>query len=170
MKEASRPSAIVGKSPIKVRRTDKASADKPVIGWREWVGLPDLGVPPIKAKIDTGARTSTLHAFRIHPFDKDGVPYVAFFVHPVQHRRRPEVRCEAPVLERRKVTSSTGHSEMRYVIETTAELGGKSLTIELTLTNRSELGFRMLIGREAMRGTFVVDPGRSYCMRRLKDG
>lgn len=132
--------------------------------------MPDLGVPPIKAKIDTGARTSALHAFRIRPFDKDGELHVEFFVHPVQHRRKPEVRCEARVLERRKVTSSTGHSEWRYVIRTAAELGQRRLTIELTLANRDELGFRMLIGREAMRGKFVVDPGRSYCARRIESG
>jgi ribosomal protein S6--L-glutamate ligase len=87
----------------------------------------------------------------------------------VQHRRTPEVRCEARVLEQRKVTSSTGHSEMRYVIQTIAEIGDRQLTIELTLTNRDELGFRMLIGREAVRGRFVVDPGRSYCARQTRD-
>jgi len=136
---------------------------KPVIGWREWVELPDFDTPPIKAKIDTGARTSALHAFRIKPILKDDVPYVEFYIHPEQHRRKPEIRCEAPVLEQRNVTSSTGHKEHRYVIETTAAIGGDIFTIELTLTNRDELGFRMLIGRQAVRGHFLVDPGRSYC-------
>lgn len=136
---------------------------KSVIGWREWVRMPELGAPPIKAKIDTGARTSALHAYRIRPFEKNGVAHVEFFIHPVQRRKKPEIRCEAPVKEQRRVTSSTGHSEMRYVIETTAEIGVEKLMIEVTLTNRDQLGFRMLIGREAVRDKFVIDPGRSYC-------
>ncbi len=130
------------------------------------MALPNFGTPPIKAKIDTGARTSAMHAFRIRPFEKDGALHVEFFVHPVQHRRLPEIKCEAPVLERRKITSSTGHSEMRYVVETIAVIGENKLPIELTLTNRDELGFRMLVGREAIRGKFIIDPGRSYCAGR----
>jgi len=141
----------------------KEAHDKPIIGWREWVSLPDFETPPIKAKIDTGARTSALHAFRIRPFTKEGIPYVEFYIHPEQHRRKPEIRCEAPLLEQREVKSSTGHKELRYVIETDAEIGGDIFTIELTLTNRDELGFRMLIGRQAVRGHFIIDPGRSYC-------
>ncbi len=133
-----------------------------LIGWREWISLPEFCLAPIKAKIDTGARTSALHAFHIRPFEKAGVPHVEFFVHPVQRRRLPEVRCEARVLDQRKITSSTGHSENRYVVETTAIIGDKELKIELTLTNRDELGFRMLIGREAIRNKFVIDPGKSY--------
>lgn len=140
---------------------------KMLIGWREWVVLPELGVPPIKAKIDTGARTSALHAFRIRTFKKSGIPYVEFYVHPVQRRRNPEVRCRAPLKEQRHVTSSSGHREMRYVIETIAEIGGERMTIELTLANRDQLGFRMLIGRGAVREKFIIDPGRSYCTRRL---
>lgn len=136
---------------------------KSIIGWREWVRMPELGAQPIKAKIDTGARTSALHAYRICPFEKNGVTHVEFFIHPVQRRKTPEIRCEAPVKEQRRVTSSTGHSEMRYVIETTAEIGAEKLMIEVTLTNRDQLGFRMLIGREAVRDKFVIDPGRSYC-------
>lgn len=141
----------------------KTTKSKPVIGWREWVTLPEFGAPPIKAKIDTGARTSALHAFKIRPFKKNGVPHIEFYIHPEQHRRLPEIKCIAPVLEQRRITSSTGHSEIRYVIETTAIIGGRKLNIELTLTNRDELGFRMLIGREAIRKKFIVDPGRSYC-------
>ncbi|MEL7489026.1 MAG: RimK/LysX family protein, partial [Pseudomonadota bacterium] len=148
--------------PATKARARKRARQKPVIGWREWVTLPDLGGPAIKAKIDTGARTSALHAFRIRPFEKNGVPHVAFFVHPVQHRKRPEIACEAPILEQRAVKSSNGQSEMRYVIETRAVLGDKTFSIELTLTNRDELGFRMLIGREALRGRFLVDSGKSY--------
>ncbi|MBV1887541.1 MAG: RimK/LysX family protein [Parvibaculaceae bacterium] len=136
---------------------------KRLIGWREWVALPDFDTPPIKAKIDTGARTSALHAFRIKPFWKDAAPYVEFYIHPEQHRRKPEIRCEAPLLEQREITSSNGQKEIRYVIETNADIGGEVFNIELTLTNRDELGFRMLIGRQAVRGHFIIDPGRSYC-------
>lgn len=152
----------------KRRDEKKLIGDKRLIGWREWVTLPDLNAPPLKAKIDTGARTSALHAFRIRPFEKDGIAYVEFFIHPVQRRRNPEIRCEAPILEQRKITSSTGHSEMRYVIETTAKIGDKVLKVEVTLTNRDELGFRMLIGREAVREKFIIDPGRSYCTGQSK--
>jgi hypothetical protein len=136
---------------------------KRLIGWREWVALPEFDTPPIKAKIDTGARTSALHAFRIKPFWKDDARYVEFYIHPEQHRRVPEIRCEARLLEQRGVTSSNGQKELRYVIETNADIGGEIINIELTLTNRDELGFRMLIGRQAVRGHFIVDPGRSYC-------
>lgn len=132
------------------------------------VTLPEFGVQPINAKIDTGARTSALHALRIRPFEKDGTPHVEFYIHPLQRRRLPEIKCVAPVLEQRKIKSSTGHSETRYVVKTTAVIGNKNLTIELTLTNRDDLGFRMLIGREAVRTKFVVDPGRSYCAGRKR--
>lgn len=147
----------------KVTPCRKELPDRPIIGWREWVVLPDLETPPIKAKIDTGARTSALHAFRIRPFTKDGVPFVEFFIHPEQHRRRPEIKCEAAILDQREIMSSNGQKELRYVIETAANIGGETFNIELTLANRNELGFRMLIGRQAVRGHFVIDPGRSYC-------
>ncbi|MDF1846648.1 MAG: RimK/LysX family protein [Parvibaculaceae bacterium] len=140
-----------------------ARRNKIIIGWREWVTLPELGTPPIKAKIDTGARTSALHAFRMRHFTRDGAAYVEFYVHPEQHRRKPEIRCEAPLLEERQITSSNGQKELRCVIETQAEIGGEIFDIELTLTNRDELGFRMLIGRQALRGHFIIDPGQSYC-------
>ncbi len=152
-KADSRPSS-------KVRKTEHDRL--PIIGWREWVTLSSLNVQPIKAKIDTGARTSAIHAYRIRPFDRDGDAWIEFFLHPTQGRKQPEVRCEAPVLEQRKVKSSTGHSELRYVIETQITLAGKALDIELTLTNRDQMGFRMLIGREAVRERFLVDPGRSF--------
>ena len=138
-------------------------SQKRLIGWREWVAFPDLGAPPIKAKIDTGARTSALHAFRIRRFEKAGVELVEFFVHPVQRRRDPEIRCEAPLVDEREVTSSNGRRERRYVIQTRAVIAGEMRKIELTLTNRDEMGFRLLIGRRALTSRFIIDPGRSYC-------
>jgi len=137
---------------------------KPAVGWREWVALPELGVDRIKAKIDTGARTSAIHAFEIRPFERDGRKYVRFLLHPVQHHKKPEVSCEAPVVDERIVTSSNGEKQHRYVIETTIKLGEKSWPIEMTLTNRDEMGFRMLLGRGAVRKRFVVDPGSSFKM------
>ncbi len=135
---------------------------KAVIGWREWVGLPDLGVDRIKAKIDTGARTSAIHAFEIRPFERHGQRYVNFSLHPVQHHRQPVVDCEARVVDERSVTSSNGEREQRYVIETRISLGEETWPIEMTLTNRDEMGFRMLLGRRAVRRRFVVDPGGSF--------
>ena len=136
--------------------------EKAVIGWREWVALPELGVDRVKAKIDTGARTSAIHAFEIRPFDRDGKRCVRFALHPVQHRREPVIYCEAPVVDERTVTSSNGKQEHRYVIETTLKLGDASWSIEMTLTNRDEMGFRMLLGRAAVRRRFIVDPGSSF--------
>ena len=134
----------------------------PAIGWRELIGLPDLGIDKIKAKVDTGARTSALHAFRITPFSKDNDTYVRFYVHPAQHKKTPEVECIALVVDQRHVTNSGGKATERYVIRTTIIAGDESWPIELTLTNRDEMGFRMLLGRQAIRRRFVVDPGRSY--------
>ena len=136
--------------------------EKVVIGWREWVALPELGVDKVKAKIDTGARTSAIHAFDVCPLERSGRKYVRFSLHPVQHHRKPEVLCEAPVVDERIVTSSNGEKQHRYVIETTLTLGGSSWPIEITLTNRDEMGFRMLLGRRAVRKRFVVDPGSSF--------
>jgi hypothetical protein len=151
--------------PAKPTITDKKSLLKqprPVIGWREWVGLSELGIDQVKAKIDTGARTSAIHAFKVRPFTDRGTPHVSFLVHPTQRRRFPEIECTAPVHDQRKIRSSNGQQEERYVIKTTIQIGAHIWPIELTLADRDQLGFRMLLGREAMRKHFVIDPGRSF--------
>lgn len=136
--------------------------DKTTLGWREWVGFPDLGITRIKAKVDTGARTSCLHAFRVEPFEREGQPWIRFDIHPVQGDDSPVVSCKAPLLERRSVRDSGGHEELRYVIETAIAIGGECVRAEVTLTDRDTMKFRVLLGRTAIRGRYVVDPGRSF--------
>lgn len=135
---------------------------KLLIGWREWVALPQLGIAAVKPKIDTGARSSALHALHIEQFERDGAPWLRFDVHPLQRNAKATVRAEAPLLEYRMVKSSTGHASRRPVIITELELAGLRWPIELTLAARDQMGFRMLLGREALRGRFTVDPGGSY--------
>jgi len=134
----------------------------PVIGWREWVALPELGISWIKAKVDSGARTSALHAFDIEYGNRGGAPYVRFKVHPLQRNQRKTVISEAPLLERRQVKSSSGHLSLRPVIVTPVQVMGQTLELEITLAARDAMGFRMLLGRQAIRGKFVIDAGRSY--------
>ncbi|HEY8281026.1 MAG TPA: RimK/LysX family protein [Leifsonia sp.] len=130
-----------------------------IVGWREWIGLPGLGVPWIKAKIDTGARSSALHAFDIEELEGDRV---RFRVHPWQNGEGDDAVVECAVHDRRSVRSSSGHSEERIVVLIELELGGRAVTAETTLSNRDQMGFRMLVGREALRQGFIVDPGRSF--------
>ncbi|WP_246077876.1 ATP-dependent zinc protease [Neptunomonas concharum] len=132
-------------------------------GWREWVSLPELGIHWIKAKMDTGARTSCIHAFEVEAFNNDqGEEWVRFALHPHQEETETVIRCEAPILDVRKVTDSGGHSEMRYVIKTPLLCGGRTWPIEITLTNRDIMKFRMLIGRTAMLSKLMIDPELSY--------
>jgi len=134
----------------------------PAIGWREWMTLSDFQNARVKAKIDTGARSSAIHAFDIKKFEREGTDFIAFSLHPHQRDDKKTVRCEAELLEYRTVRSSGGHESRRPVVITHVELLGKRWPIELTLANRDVMGFRMLLGREGMRGRFVVDPAASY--------
>ena len=136
--------------------------NKITVGWREWVSLPDIGLPLIKAKVDTGARTSALHAFEVSPFEKDNIQYVRFFIHPIQENDEIVQECIAPVCDYRWISDSGGHREQRFVIETPIQIGGLSWPIEITLTNRDTMKFRMLLGRTAMENRIVVDPVASY--------
>jgi len=136
------------------------SADRPAIGWREWIELPDLGVGAIKAKVDTGAKSSSLHAWDIETDDHTGL--VRFSVHPLQDDDTWVIAATAPLVDHREVRSSNGEVDLRPVIRTTATIRGAQFEIELSLSRRDEMGFRMLLGRSAIKRRFVVDPGRSF--------
>ncbi len=140
----------------------ESSSSDLILGWREWLALPELGLPAIKAKVDTGARTSTLHAFYVDTFRRDGRLYARFGVHPLPQRADLVIHGEAPVIDRRQVSDSGGHREERYVIETRLALAGREWPIELTLTNRETMLFRMLLGRTAINGRALVDPKKSF--------
>lgn len=131
-------------------------------GWREWVQLPDVGVPWIKAKLDTGAQTSSIHAYNVEAFDRDGVAWVRFHIRPWQRSDADEAEVERPVHDVRRVRSSSGHVQERFVVLLPLVLIGHEVTAEVTLSNRDAMGFRMLIGREALSRGFVVDSARSF--------
>ena len=131
-------------------------------GWREWVELNDLGLPRIKAKIDTGARTSALHAFELNAYRENGVHRIKFKMHPRQRNTSKVIDCVADIVDQRKVTDSGGHRENRWVIQSALTIGGNTWPIEITLTARDNMRFRMLLGRSAMKDRIIVDPTRSY--------
>ena len=138
------------------------------LGWREWVRIPDLGIRRIKAKLDTGAKSSCIHAFDVEILNSDDGARVRFKIAPRQRNEEMLVQVEVPLLEYRQVRSSTGHKTNRPVIRTPIRLAGQRFEIELTLVDRSEMGFRMLLGRDALRERFVVDPALSYASRKAK--
>jgi len=133
------------------------------IGWEEWVALPALGLPALRAKIDTGARTSALHAFDIEAFGPSSAPKVRFAIHPIPGRDDVSIPCSAAIIDRREVTSSNGESEWRYVIASDIVLGGHRWPIEITLTDRSQLTYRMLLGRQALRDDMIITPSQRFC-------
>ncbi|MCA9270677.1 MAG: ATP-dependent zinc protease [Planctomycetales bacterium] len=134
----------------------------PRIGWREWAALPAWNIAAIKAKVDTGARTSSIHAARIERFRRQGKDWLRFDIHPMQRDAQTTVHVEAELVEYRKVTSSNGQTSLRPVVETQLQLSELTWTIELTLAGRDAMGFRMLLGREALRNRFLIDVGRSF--------
>ncbi|WP_153557038.1 ATP-dependent zinc protease family protein [Roseimaritima sediminicola] len=146
------------KRPVK----ERPSKERPLIGWREWALLEGLDLPPIKVKIDTGARSSALHATRLKTFERDGQTWAAFTIHPLQRTTRQSQRVEMPVVEFRRVRSSNGQETDRPVVRTPVVIGQTRWILELTLADRDAMGFRMLLGRQAMRKRFQIDPGKSY--------
>lgn len=138
------------------------------LGWREWVRLPSLGIERIKAKIDTGARTSALHAFKVERTQIDSVDSVRIWLHPLQYDTSEVIVCETPIIDQRPVTDSGGHRELRFVIETELVLGAERRKIELTLTDRETMRFRLLIGRSALKNTAVI-ASRSYLLEKTKE-
>ncbi len=136
------------------------------VGWREWVSLPELGIEWIKVKVDTGARTSAIHAFEVGEFKESGVKMVRFSIHPLQKRVDIVKTCVAPVVDERVVSDSGGHREKRYVIRTPVRMGEHEWPIEVTLTNRDTMLFRMLLGRTALAGRFLVQADASFLFGR----
>ena len=137
---------------------------KIILGSEEWCSFPELGIPVIKARVDSGAKTSALHAINIAPFIKDGQNWVKFDINPIQNNVKTIIHCEALLVDKRVVKSSSGFREQRYVIQTSLDIGDSKWVIEMTLTNRDSMGFRMLLGREAMSGRVLVDPEQQYLL------
>jgi len=139
-----------------------------LIGWREWVVFPDFEGALVKAKIDTGARTSAIHAVNVEAIERDGQTYISFIIHPNQKDTENTVECIAPLVERREITDSGGHVEQRFIVSANVQLGGQTWPIELSLTDRDAMGFRMLLGRTAMQNRFLVQPDKSFLHGREK--
>ncbi|MEO0407267.1 MAG: ATP-dependent zinc protease [Cyanobacteria bacterium P01_A01_bin.135] len=150
------------------RQSKGTAPHLPIVGWRERLSLPQLGIATIKAKIDTGARTSSLYAFDVQHFQQDDTAMVRFKVHPYQGDRDRTVVAEAPLIETRAVRSSNGQVEERPVIRTLVQLGDHQWPVDITLTHRKAMAFRMLLGRQALRGRFLVNSGRSFLQSTAK--
>lgn len=132
------------------------------IGWREWISFPEWNIDHMKVKVDTGARTSSLHVSKIVYFEKDSQQWIHFIVHPWQESSKETIKVAAPVTAYKEVRSSSGFLEKRPVVRTSLSVAGQRIAADITLTNRSQMGFRMLLGREAIRRNFLVIPGQSY--------
>lgn len=145
------------------------NTEKIIVGSEEWCSFPQINIPALKARVDSGAKTSALHAVNIVPFRKGGIPWVSFDVHPLQNDRKTTVHCEAPVFDKRKVKSSSGYSEVRYVIKTVLSIAEDTWEVEVTLTNRDTMGYRMLLGRQAMSGKMLVDPESSCLLGEISE-
>jgi hypothetical protein len=145
------------------------ASDKILVGWREWIALPALGIPAVKTKVDTGARTCALHAFFTERFRSGGKSRVRFGMHPLQRRRDLAITCTCELLDQREVTDSGGHRQSRWVIETPLRLGDAEWPVEITLTDRDSMIFRMLLGRTAIANQVLVDPGASYLVGKRPD-
>jgi ribosomal protein S6--L-glutamate ligase len=145
------------------------TTNKIIIGKEEWASLPDLGLPAVKMRVDSGAKTSSLHAFNINQFEEDGKKYVHFDIHPIQNNRKFIQSCRGLLIDKRNVKSSSGEKEHRHVIRTPITLGEETWDIEITLTNRDSMGYRMLLGREAMTNSVLIDPDRSLCLGQVSD-
>lgn len=137
---------------------------KQLIGWREWLVLEDFNATPIKVKVDTGAKTSALHAYHVTPFERDGKPWVRFGLHPRQDDAEYTIECEAPVKDQRCVRDSGGHTELRFVIETLLTIKDKTFSAEVTLTDRENMRFRMLLGRSALKNLYLIDSSKSFVL------
>lgn len=128
------------------------------IGWEEWVSLPELGLPAVKAKADTGAKTSSLHAFSVEPYMAGGKKRVRFGIHPIIDQPKIEMFCTAELVGERDIVSSNGEKERRYIVKSSVRIAGQEWSIEISLTNREGMNYRMLLGRSAMKGRLIVNP------------
>jgi ribosomal protein S6--L-glutamate ligase len=145
------------------------TSQKIIIGKEEWAALPELGLPAVKMRVDSGAKTSALHAFNIQVIEENGLKYVHFDIHPIQNNRKVIQSCRGLLIDQRHVKSSSGEKENRHVIRTPVTLGEETWDIEITLTNRDSMGYRMLLGREAMANRVLIDPDQAFCLGSIPD-
>ena len=140
--------------------------NKIIVGWREWISLPDLGIKSIKAKMDTGAKTAALHTYFIEPVNNSEKPMVRFGIHPMQKSDKNGIICTADIFDERRIVDSGGHPELRYIIRTSILVGNKKWLIDLSLTNREQMRFRLLLGRTTISEQLIIDPKLSFTLGR----